>query len=86
MDTARTTVIRPATGTSARRADAGSMRLSERDVARLLLAADMNGTPTILLPSSWTWRQPGCASSWPAGAAPDTPPPGGLAPARRGAG
>jgi hypothetical protein len=43
MVTARRTVISAATGTSARRADAGSVRLSERDVAGLLLAGDMYG-------------------------------------------
>jgi hypothetical protein len=36
MDTARRTVLSAATGTSARRADAGSMRLGGRDVAGLL--------------------------------------------------
>jgi len=45
MDTARRTVISAATGpSSARRADAGSVRLSERDVAGLLLARDMYGS------------------------------------------
>jgi hypothetical protein len=38
MDTARSTVIRTATDTSARRADAGSVRLSDRDVAGLRAA------------------------------------------------
>jgi hypothetical protein len=51
MDTARRTVISAATGTSARRADAGSVRLSDRDVAGLLLAGDMYGSAYDLLAS-----------------------------------
>jgi hypothetical protein len=49
MDTARCTVASAATGTSARRADAGSVRLGDRDAAGLLLAGDMYGTPYDLL-------------------------------------
>jgi hypothetical protein len=49
MDTARRTVISAATGTSARRADAGSVRLGERDVAGLLLCGEMYGAPYDLL-------------------------------------
>ena len=49
MNTARSTVISAATGTSARRADAGSVRLGERDVAGLLLCGDMYGAPYDLL-------------------------------------
>ncbi len=49
MDTARLTGISAATGTSARRADAGSVRLGERDVAGLLLCGDMYGAPYDLL-------------------------------------
>jgi hypothetical protein len=49
MDTARSTVISAATGTSARRADAGSVRLGERDVAGLLLCGEMYGAPYDLL-------------------------------------
>jgi hypothetical protein len=41
MDTARKTVISAATGISARRADAGSVRLGDRDVAGLLLCGEM---------------------------------------------
>jgi hypothetical protein len=51
MDTARWTVISAATGPSARRADAGSVRLSDRDVAGLLLAGDMYGSAYDLLAS-----------------------------------
>jgi hypothetical protein len=51
MDNARRTVISAATGTSARRADAGSVRLSDRDVAGLLLAGDMYGAPYDLMAS-----------------------------------
>ena len=51
MDTARGTGISAAIGASARRADAGSVRLSGRDVAGLLLAGDMYGTPYDLLAS-----------------------------------
>jgi hypothetical protein len=48
MDTAgsTSTVTRPAPG---RRADAGSVRLGERDVAGLLLCGDMYGAPYDLL-------------------------------------
>jgi hypothetical protein len=49
MDDARSTVISVATGISARRADAGSVRLGGRDVAGLLLAGDMYGIPYDLL-------------------------------------
>jgi hypothetical protein len=49
MDTARSTVISAAAGTSARRADAGSVRLGERDVAGLLLCGEMYGAPYDLL-------------------------------------
>jgi hypothetical protein len=49
MDTARSTGISAATGTSARRADAGSVRLGERDVAGLLLCGEMYGAPYDLL-------------------------------------
>jgi hypothetical protein len=51
MDDARSTVISAATGTSARRADAGSVRLGGRDVAGLLLAG---------CAGSWArWRRAG---------------------------
>jgi hypothetical protein len=43
MDTARSTVISAATGTSARRVDAGSVRLGERDVAGLLMRGEVYG-------------------------------------------
>jgi hypothetical protein len=49
MDTARSTVTSAPTGTPARRADAGSVRLGERDVAGLLLCGDMYGAPYDLL-------------------------------------
>jgi hypothetical protein len=49
MDTARSTVLSAATGTSARRADAGCVRLGERDVAGLLMCGDMYGAPYDLL-------------------------------------
>jgi hypothetical protein len=49
MDTARRTVPSAATGISARRADAGSVRLGGRDVAGLLLCGDMYGAPYDLL-------------------------------------
>jgi hypothetical protein len=49
MDTARSIVLSAATGTSGRRADAGSVRLGERDVAGLLLCGEMYGAPYDLL-------------------------------------
>src|SRR5580693_9078294 len=49
MDAARSTVLGAATGTSARRADAGGVRLGGRDVAGLLLCGDMYGAPYDLL-------------------------------------
>jgi hypothetical protein len=49
MDTARKTVLSAVAGISARRADAGSVRLGGRDVAGLLLAGDMYGAPYDLL-------------------------------------
>jgi len=45
MDTARSTVASVAAATSARRADAGDVRLGGRDVAGLLLVGDMYGAP-----------------------------------------
>jgi hypothetical protein len=51
MDTAHKTVLGAATGTSARRVDAGSVRLGDRDVAGLLLCGDMYGAPYDLLAS-----------------------------------
>jgi len=57
MDTARSTVISAATGTSARRADSGTVRLGERDVAGLLLARDMYGSAYDLL-ASFLWVRP----------------------------
>jgi len=49
MDTGRSTVVSAAVGVSARRADAGSVRLSERDVTGLLLCGDMYGASYDLL-------------------------------------
>jgi len=86
MDTARSTVISAATGTSARRADAGCVRLGERDVAGLLLVGEMYGAPYDLLATFLGVRPDRLRGIVPVGAAPGTPPPGGLAPARRGAG
>jgi hypothetical protein len=51
MDTARSAVVSAAIGTSARRADAGCVRLGERDVAGLLMCGDMYGAPYDLLAS-----------------------------------
>jgi hypothetical protein len=45
MDTAPSTVISATAATSARRADAGSVRLGGRDVAGLMLAGDMHSAP-----------------------------------------
>jgi hypothetical protein len=50
MDASGSTVTFPGTGArAARRADAGSVRLGERDVAGLLLCGDMYGAPYDLL-------------------------------------
>jgi hypothetical protein len=49
MDTASPASISAACGTSARRADAGAVRLGGRDVAGLLLCGDMYGAPYDLL-------------------------------------
>jgi hypothetical protein len=51
MNTARSTAISAATGISARRADAGRVRLGGRDVAGLVLCGDMYGAPYDLLAS-----------------------------------
>jgi hypothetical protein len=45
METAHSTVISAAAGTSARRADAGCVRLGGRDVVGLLLCGEMYGAP-----------------------------------------
>ena len=86
MDTARGTGISAAIGASARRADAGSVRLSGRDVAGLLLAGDMYGTPYDLL-ASFLGVQParlrGIVARWRRAGYVAT---GRLGPGRRGAG
>jgi hypothetical protein len=86
MDTARSTVISAAAGTSVRRADAGSVRLGGRDVAGLLLCGDMYGAPYDLLASFLNVRPDrlrGIVARWRRAGYVAT---GGLAPARRGAG
>ena len=49
MDTARSATVSAVTSTPARRADAGAVRIGERDVAGLLLCGDMYGAPYDLL-------------------------------------
>jgi hypothetical protein len=62
------------TGQQGRRADAGSIRLGERDIAGLLLCGEMYGVPYDLLAAAL-------------GVSADRlPPPAGSVPARRGAG
>lgn len=55
---------------SAHRADAGSVRLGERDAAGLLLCGDMYGAPYDLLAAALDVRPDRLRGSWPAGAAP----------------
>jgi hypothetical protein len=67
MDTARSTDISAATGTSARRADAGRVRLGDRDVAGLLLVGEMYGAPYDMLAAFLgvrTDRARGIVSRW----------------------
>jgi len=47
----------------ARRADAGTVRLGERDVAGLLLCGDMYGAPYDLLAPPWTCAWTGYGGS-----------------------
>jgi hypothetical protein len=69
MDTAgRVTAVPAGSGPAGRRADAGAVRLTGRDVAGLLLAGDMYGTPYDLLASflppmaTCRFGRPGCPS------------------------
>jgi hypothetical protein len=70
----------------AQRADAGTVRLSQRDIDGLLLCGEHYGAPYDLLAAALRVHPGGCPPWWPGGAAPGTPPPGGSAPARPGAG
>ena len=84
--TRRVTAVPAGSGPAGRRADAGAVRLTGRDVAGLLLAGDMYGTPYDLLASFLGWRPRGCAGLWRGGAAPGTRRPRGWGRGRRGAG
>lgn len=53
-----------------RRSDAGTVRLSDRDIAELLLAGEIYGAPYDLLAAFWRYGQTGHAGSWPAGGTP----------------
>ena len=76
---------RPRDG-AARRADYGAVRLGRRDIDGLILCAEHYGAPYDLLAAALARSPPGCARSPRGGAGPGSPPPGGSAPARPGAG
>jgi hypothetical protein len=71
---------------AARRADAGMVRLGERDITGLVLCAEHYGAPYDLLAAALEVRPDGCGGSWPGGAAPDMQRPARLALVRPGAG
>ena len=73
-------------GRTARRADAGVVQLSQRDIDGLLLCGEHYGAPYDLLAGALRVSRSGCPRSWPGGAGPDTPRPGGSGPGRPGAG
>ena len=73
-------------GPAPRRADAGMVRLGERDAAGLLLCGDMYGASMTCSPPPWMCARTGYGGSWPAGAAPGTAPRPGWGRVRRGAG
>lgn len=81
-----TTTITTTAARPSRRADAGTVRLSQRDIDGLLLAGEHYGVPLDLLAAALR-VQPGRLPLSPPGvAAPGTPPPAGSAPGRGGAG
>jgi len=59
----------------ARRADAGTVRLTDRDITGLILAGEQYGAPADLLAAALNVRPTGSGASWRAGAAPGTPRP-----------
>jgi hypothetical protein len=71
---------------AARRADAGTVRLGERDVAGLLLCGDMYGAPYDLLAAALDVRPDRLRGIVAPGATPGTPPRAGWGRVRRGAG
>ena len=56
-----------------RRADAGTVKLTGRDITGLMLCAEHYAPRTICSPPPWTCEPTGCAGSWPAGGTPGTP-------------
>jgi hypothetical protein len=60
-----------------RRSDAGTVRLSRRDITGLVLCAEHAGAPYDLLAAALRAEPAGCAPSWPGGARPGTPIPDG---------
>ena len=74
------------TATERRRADAGTVRLGQRDIDGLILCAEHGGAPYDLLAAALGASPPGCGRSPPGGGGPGTPRPARSAPARRGAG
>ena len=74
------------TARPARRADAGTVRLSQRDIDGLMLCGEHYGAPFDLLALALRVHRSGCPRSWRGGAAPGTPTPGGWVRGRGGAG
>ena len=70
----------------ARRADAGTIKLTDRDITGLTLLADQYGAPVDLLAAALDVSRSGCGASWPAGGTPAGPRPERWAKARPGAG
>ena len=68
------------------RSDAGTIRLTSRDITGLVLCGEQYGAPYDLLAAYLYVREDRCAPSPPAGAPPGTPPPAASDPAPPGAG
>ncbi len=79
--TTTTTAARPA-----RRADAGTVRLSRRDIDGLLICGEHYGVPLDLLAAALRVQPARLPAITPGGGGPGTRPPGGSARGRGGAG
>ena len=81
-----TTTITTAPARPARRADAGTVRLSQRDIDGLILAGEHYGAPPTCSLRRCGSSPTGCPRSPRGGGGPGTPPPAGSAPDPGGAG
>ena len=64
-----------ASALAGRRADAGTVKLTDRDITGLMLCAEHYGGPYDLLAASLDVQPDRLRGSWPGGGTPDTPRP-----------